>query len=309
MRLSVRARDRSGISPAPRVRLDALRVTQGTSPTNLLVNGSFEQIELRDRDFLAGGDGWFVDRNGDGDRRAAAGAVDFALAGSNVFFFEDLSENFGDSKLDQCVPLDGESLQPSLFVRTAESAAGLALRVNVDFYDSDDCDGDANGDQQLREDFDLDVDANTWIGFTLGEERTAAQYGGAQSALLSIRMRDRSAVSGANVVSVGGLPRGGSASLSATEALAGGGGSLAPRIFLDAISLVSGAAVPDPGPDPDPDPPPPGGVTPDPQPPAPGPLRSSGCSASGQPGPMDPTLWILALLSGLALFRRRRLEG
>ncbi|MCC5885550.1 MAG: chitobiase/beta-hexosaminidase C-terminal domain-containing protein [Gammaproteobacteria bacterium] len=313
MRLSVRARDRSGISPAPRVRLDAFRVTQGTSPTNLLVNGSFEQIELRDRDFLAGGDGWFLDRSGDGDRRAAAGPVDFALAGSNVFFFEDLSENFGDSRLDQCVALDGETLQPSLFVRTAEPAAGLAMRVNVDFYSSADCSGDADGDQQLREDFDLDVDASTWVGFTLGEERSAAQYGEAQSALLSIRMRDRSNVNGASAVSAAGLPRAGASGLSAAEAVAGGGGSLSPRIFLDAISLVSGAAIPDPGPDPDPSPdpetPPPGGVTPDPQPPAPGPLRSSGCSASGQPGPMDPTLWVLALLSGLALFRRRRLTG
>lgn len=304
MRLSVRARARDGqgdpISPSPVVRLDDIRVTQGTATTNLLVNGSFEQIELRDRDFLAGGEGWFVDRDGDESLRAAAGPVDFALVGSNVFFFEDLSENFGDSRLDQCVVLDGETLQPALFVRSSEPADGVSLRVNVDFYPEADCEGDADADARLRQDFDLDVGANEWVNLVTDEERGPAEYGDAQTALLSLRMRDRSGLAVANAPSTGG-------GLQIAQAVDGGGGSLSRRIFLDAVSLVSGVPVPDPGPDPDPDPPP--GVDPDPQPEPPGPLRSSGCSASGEPGPFDPTLWLLALIAGLALHRRRRVTA
>ncbi len=302
MRLSVRARGRDtsqpddpAISPSPVVRFDDIRVTQGTSATNLLVNGSFEQIELRDRDFLSGGEGWFVDRGGDDALRAAAGPVDFALVGSNVFFFEDLSENFGDSRLDQCVVLDGETLQPALFVRSSEPADGVELRINVDFYPEAECAGDADSDARLRQDFDLDIAANQWVNLITDEEREAADYGDAQSALLSLRMRDRSGLAVANAPSTGG-------GLQIAQAVEGGGGSLSRRVFLDAVSLVAGVPVPDP--DPDPDPPP--VVDPDPQPDPPGPLRASGCSASGEPGPFDPTLWLLALFAGLALLRRRR---
>ncbi|MCC5871027.1 MAG: chitobiase/beta-hexosaminidase C-terminal domain-containing protein [Gammaproteobacteria bacterium] len=302
MRLSIRSRDRSGISPAPRVRLDDIRVTQGTSAVNLLVNGSFEQIELRDRDFLAGGSGWFVDRGGDASRRAAAGPMDFALLGSNVFYFEDLSENFGDSRLDQCVALNGEALQPAVFVRTGEPAEGLSLRINADFYASADCEGEADEGPRIRQDFELDMAANTWTRVATDESRSADDYGDAQSVLLSLRMRDRSDLAATSSFSSQGLQRLGTSGLAAAENGNGGGGSLSRRVFIDAVSLVSGAAAPEPEPEPD-EPP---GADPDPAPAPPGPLRSSGCSASGQPGPFDPTLWVLALLAGLALFRRRR---
>lgn len=308
MRLSVRNRSRSDIDPTPRVRMDDIRVTQGTSTVNLLVNGSFEQIELRDRDFLSGGSGWFIDRGDDDSRRAAAGPVDFALVGSNVFFFEDLSENFGDSRLDQCVALDGETLQPAAFVRTAEPADGLSLRINADFYASADCEGDADGDLRLREDFDLDIAANEWVNFATEESRSAEDYGDAQSVLLSLRMRDRSGVAEAAASGSDGMARLGTSGLAAAQNGNGGGGSLSRRVFIDSVSLVSGAAVPEPEPEPEPDEPP-VGADPDPEPAPPGPLRSSGCSASGQPGPFDPTLWVLALVAGLALFRRRRLQG
>ncbi|TVS17606.1 MAG: JDVT-CTERM domain-containing protein, partial [Gammaproteobacteria bacterium] len=304
MRMSVRNRDRSGIDPAPRMRMDDIRVIQGTSTVNLLVNGSFEQIELRDRDFLSGGSGWFVDRNDDDSRRAAAGPVDFALVGSNVFFFEDLSEDFGDSRLDQCVALDGETLQPAAFVRTGEPDADLSLRINADFYASADCEGDADSDLRIREDFDLDIAANEWVNFATDESRSADDYGDTQSVLLSLRMRDRSGLAAASSTSGNGMPRLGASDLSALQNGNGGGGSLSRRVFIDSVSLVSGAAVPEPDPTPDPDEPP-VDVDPDPTP-DPGPLRSSGCSASGQPGPFDPTLWVLALVAGLALFRRRR---
>lgn len=64
----------------------------------------------------------------------AAGAV------TNAFAYGALGEGFGDSKLDQCVPIgggEGFSIELSVMAATATAdASGVAVRVNPNFHDS-----------------------------------------------------------------------------------------------------------------------------------------------------------------------------
>lgn len=59
---------------------------------------------------------------------------------TNVFAFGGLTEGFGDSKLDQCVPVDAGqdlSIVVTAMASTATAdASGVALRVNPNFHDS-----------------------------------------------------------------------------------------------------------------------------------------------------------------------------
>ncbi|MCC5861889.1 MAG: chitobiase/beta-hexosaminidase C-terminal domain-containing protein [Gammaproteobacteria bacterium] len=342
MNLSLRGRDRSGISPPPEVRFDNIVVTQGSSTENLVVNAGFEHAELFDGAPIAAAADWLVSRDGDATARAAVGPQDFALSSGNVFYFEDLTGNFGFSRLDQCITLDGEDISPSVFAYTAAPDAGLGVRLNVDFYASDDCSGDASGDLRVREDFDLDIPASTWTSLSAGEIRTPGEYADAVSVLFSLRVRDRSgpdngpgatqrlvffddasAVSaiatptfspgpGSYVDSVtvtlntatdgaviyytldgstpddtsSNVPAGGTVEITSTS-------TLTARAFLDGnfSAARSGDYT----------------ITAPPAPPPPPPAElSTGCSVSGQPSPLDPTLWVLAGLAGMSILWRRR---
>jgi len=345
MRLSIRARARDGVAgldPQPQLRLDNIRVTQGGSLANRVVNGSFEHGERFDGQFLTGMSGWQVGRGGDTNARAAVGPVSFAQSGSNVFYFEDVTGNFGVSSLDQCVVLNGEDIRPSISAYTLRPDAELAVRLNVDFYPDASCSGTSDGALRIREDFTLDGAAGQWVALITEEVRSAAQYGDAGSALLNVRVRDRSA-DGSDAP-----------------------GEFARTVYLDDAAIVSAIATPVFSPAPgeytssvvvtitsatpgailyytdD-------GSTPDDTsatlanggqltitetttlnvvafedgqfsavrsgtfaivtaaPPPSGPLnRSTGCSVSAQPSVMDPTLWLLLLIATAGLAWRRR---
>lgn len=344
MNLSVRARDRSGIAPAPPLRFDRIAVTQGGSSANLVVNGHFDHAEVFDGGPLAGSVGWVVSRDGDALARAAVGEASFALAGSNVLTMEDLTGNFGASRLDQCVALDGQDIRPSAFAYTLRPDAALQVRLNVDFYPQADCGGDADNALRIREDFPLEGDAGTWQALVTEEVRSAGEYADAPSALVSVRLRDRSGdgdgpgeyarivhldeISAVAAVAApsfspapgeytdsvtvalttassdaviyytldGSAPDTGSATLGNGEELTiSESATLSAVAFLDGelsavragdYSIVAAPAEPAPS----------------------GPLnRSTGCSVSAQPGPLDPSLWLMACLAlGMLAWRRRR---
>lgn len=77
-----------------------------------------------------------------------------AATDQSVFRFHTLSANFGDNKLDQCMPLDAnQDLSISFQVRTNVSPVSndLRLRVNPTFYsDMESCEKDMQGDATTR---------------------------------------------------------------------------------------------------------------------------------------------------------------
>lgn len=342
MLLSIRARNRSDNVPNAEVRFDNIRVVQEGSSENLVINGSFEHAELFDGSPIAGMDGWVISRGGDPLLRAAVGPQGFALSGDNVFYFEDLQGGFGDSRLDQCIPLDGEDIRPSVFVYTLTPDSGVSVRLNADFYAADDCSDDALGDLRLREDFDLDIDPASWTALITDEVRTAGQYADAGSALISIRVRDRSDSGGPSAFpQIVFLDDAASVSAIATPTF-----SPAPGEYVDSVEVTLSSATDDvviyytldgTVPDDTAANVPSGGsvqitetstltarafldgrfsaarsgdytITAPPPPPPPPPRElSTGCSVSDRPSPLDPTLWVLAALAaGGLLWRRRR---
>jgi MYXO-CTERM domain-containing protein len=345
MRLSIRARARDGalaLDPQPQLRIDNVRVTQGGAATNRVVNGSFEHGERFDGQFLTGASGWQVGRDGDLEARAAVGPEDFALAGANVFYFEDLTANFGVSSLDQCFTLAGEDIRPSVSAYTLRPDPELQVRLNVDFFTDTTCATAADSGLRIRQDFPIDM-GGEWLALIADEVRSAGQYAGAGSALLSIRIRDRSdggnpaafgralylddvslvssvstpvfspvpgtytstvtvTVSSATPGAViyyttdGSTPTTSSATLGSGETLTFTSTTTLGAIAFDPVSdLVSAVRT--------------GTYTivPPVTPPSSGPLnRSTGCSYSGEPSLLDPTLWLLALLALAGIGWRRR---
>lgn len=346
MLFSIRARNRSSNVPDAEVRFDNIRVVQDGSDNNLLINGSFEHAELFDGSPITGTEGWVVNRGGDPTARAAVGPQDFSISGSNVFYFEDLKRGFGDSRLDQCIALEGQDIRPSVFAYTLTPNADVSVRLNADFYTTADCTGDAAGDSRIREDFDLDIDAGAWTALATEDTRTSGQYADAQSALVSFRVRDRSDegepsaipnivfLDDASVAGTIGAPTFSPApgsyedsvevTLSSTsdsaviyytldgsdpddssENVPNGGtveitedATLTARAFLDGefsesrtgdYTITEASAPTDPAPTP----PPPSG-------------SSGGCTAGDPGAPLDPTLALLALLAGSAVYMRRR---
>lgn len=346
MRLSIRARARDGalaLSPQPLLRIDNVRVTQGGSAINRVANGGFEHGERFNGQFLSGAAGWQVDRGGDLEARAAVGPEGFALSGANVFYFEDLTGNFGSSSLDQCFTLAGEDIRPSVSAWTLRPDPELQVRLNVDFFTDTTCATPADSALRIRQDFAVD-EGGEWLALIADEVRSAGQYGAAGSALLSIRARDRSdggspaafgrvvyfddasvvssvatpvfspvpgtytstvtvTVSSATPGAViyyttdGSTPTTGSATLGNGETLTFTSTTTLGAIAFDPVSDIvsavrSGTYT----------------IVPPVTPPSSGPLnRSTGCSYSGEPSLLDPTLWLLALLAlaGIAWRRRR----
>lgn len=196
LRLSVRARDRADqIDPPAVLRLDGIMLTQEVSTENRVANGSFEHAERFADDFVAGGTGWYLDRD-DAMQRAAIGPTDFALDGGNVIYLENLAGGYGDSRLDQCVLLDGNDVRPSASVYTLAPSADLAVRLNVAFHAASDCsDSSLGGGLGISDqDFGLDIPAGTWQHLVAADSRSGAPLvdAGATAALFSIRVRDRS---------------------------------------------------------------------------------------------------------------------
>ncbi|WP_111642102.1 chitobiase/beta-hexosaminidase C-terminal domain-containing protein [Marinimicrobium alkaliphilum] len=189
LRISLRARDRS--EENAQVFFDDVRVTQGESNVNLVRNGDFSHTDLTDGDFITGDSGWYLDR--EEGLRAAAGAFSFAQAGSNLFYFESLTGNFGTSRLDQCVELNGEdNIRPSLRAMSLTPDEELNIRVDVSFFTDALCTEDADSALSLREDFAIDGESGEWLTLVSEEFREAAAVVDATSARISIRARDRS---------------------------------------------------------------------------------------------------------------------
>lgn len=188
MRFSLRVRDDSGQAS---LYIDAIELLQGGS--NLLVNGGFEHVALFDGDHLAGSSGWRLKRD-TATQRAAAGPAGFALGGGHVVYLEDLTGGFGANRLDQCFAINGnQDIRPSILAYTPSPDAGLALRLNVSFFDDADCAGtELDALEIADQDFTLDGEPRNWLPLVAGETRVVADLGGAASALFSVRLRDRS---------------------------------------------------------------------------------------------------------------------
>ena len=186
LRISLRARDRSGQDAE--VLFDNVRVTQGSSPVNLVRNPSFEHLEAAPGDFLHAGAGWQLN-SGD---RVAAGASSASLSGGHVFYFETLANGFGDSRLDVCVPVDGTAaLRPTVRAGSLMPHAELSLRIDLAFFTDADCTTDADSALDIRQDFAIDDTAVAWQTFQTDEQRDAGALAGVASARLSLRARDR----------------------------------------------------------------------------------------------------------------------
>ena len=343
MNLSIRMRDRPTPRDNVRIRLDNVHVVQGGS-TNRVVNGRFEHAPLADgAPLVATGNGWVVDRDGDAALKAAVGPVGFALSGSNVFYIENMTGNFGSSRLDQCFPLEGADIRPSVFAQTRRPDPELQVRLNVDFYTDDACTSSAASDPRIRQDFALDGTAREWTALIAEEVRSAGEYGDATHGLLSIRVRDRSNEAGDGP---GAFPR--AVYLDDASVAAGVATptfSPSPGEYVDSVEVTLESATADAviyytldGSDPDDSAAnvPSGGtvqitststltarafadglfssarsgdytiVGPPPPPPPPPAQLSTGCSVSDRPAPLDPTLWALMALAGAALYARRR---
>lgn len=195
MRLSLRVRDDLA-SPSRQVWIDNISVTQEGSP-NRVQNSGFSHIALADQDPLGTPSGWVVNRDGNGNLRAGAGAFDTDSGSRNHFYFSILTGSFGASGLDQCFPVDNtRSLRPSVRAATFSPHDNLEVRINVDFFSSSDCSGSHFNALRLQQDFPLNIAPGEWKQLVTSEERTMAQLDTAASARISVRARDRSHSSG-----------------------------------------------------------------------------------------------------------------
>jgi hypothetical protein len=192
MRFSIRVRDDSA-SSSRYIWLDDIKVTQPGSSANLIRNSDFSHIDVSDNAFLVSSNGWQLDRDGDSSLRAGAGSLAFALSGNNAFYFQSLSGNFGSNKLEQCIAVTGlDDLRPSLSVMSHSPDDDLNVRLNVDFYSSNNCGSGEDTNLQLREDFSINNLPGEWRRLVGTEERTAVELNGIHSAKISVRARDRS---------------------------------------------------------------------------------------------------------------------
>ncbi|KPQ02921.1 chitobiase/beta-hexosaminidase C-terminal domain-containing protein [Marinobacter sp. HL-58] len=208
MLLSVRMRDRSDdgdpdLSAEP-LYLDDIRVIQEGSPANLVLNGDFSHRPLAKDDEFVADEGWIVDRFD--DFPAAVGPAWFALEDANVYYSEGQGGGYGDAKIDQCFDLNGvDRIAPEFFAMAMAPDAELSGRIAVDIHDDVDCGGDKL--VELESDFDglnvigEDSEAGQWYSLlAAGEndgndeinEDLAADYPDAESAFISIRLRDKS---------------------------------------------------------------------------------------------------------------------
>lgn len=135
-RISLRIRDRSddgNPSDPPRiVYIDHLTGPDG----ELLTNGDFSLVEfpaLVEFDEDSGPLGWTMR---DVEEGAVVEARSFARSQGRVFRFNQLTDNFGANKLEQClaIPSGSESVQLSTWVRTPAPSDDLGVRLNMDFY-------------------------------------------------------------------------------------------------------------------------------------------------------------------------------
>lgn len=208
MLLSVRMRDRSDDGDpdesAEPLYLDDIRVIQEGSPANLVLNGDFSHRPLAKDDRFVAGEGWIVDRFS--DFPAAVGPAWFALEDANVYYSEGQGGGYGDAKIDQCFDLEGvDRIAPEFFAMAMAPDAELSGRIAVDIHDDVECEGSKL--TELESDFDGlnvpegDPEAGQWYSLlAAGEndgndqinEDLAADYPDAQSAFISIRLRDRS---------------------------------------------------------------------------------------------------------------------
>jgi hypothetical protein len=192
MRFSLRVRD-DAASSSRRIWVDDVQITQTGNSKNLITNSNFDHADLRHQNYLAATDGWRIDRDGDNNLRAGAGASEASSTGDNLVYFQGLTGNFGSSSLDQCVPVNGTgNLRPSVTVMSNTPHDALGIRLNADFYTSADCSSGINSSLQLREDFALNNLPGEWRTFVTANEHNSITLSGIQSAKLSIRARDRS---------------------------------------------------------------------------------------------------------------------
>lgn len=162
-----------------------------------IVNAGFEEAEGRwgDRDGPAG---WTLRLKASDDQRGVVESHDFVKEGRRAFRFTEVARGFGDSRLEQCVPL-GElsALQLSAQVRVEEPDPELAVRLRVDFYADDDCETEsaAAGEEQIETSIGLSAErtpAGEWARLE-SEVRLPGELGDdVRAARISLRQRDRS---------------------------------------------------------------------------------------------------------------------
>ncbi|TVR92833.1 MAG: hypothetical protein EA418_12755 [Wenzhouxiangellaceae bacterium] len=167
-RISIRVRDRSddgNPGDPPRI----VYLDHVTGPNGELVeNGDFSVVEfpgLVEFDEDSGPIGYTMRDLEDG---AVVETRDFARSNGRVFRFNQLTDAFGDNKLEQCVALPSgtNSVQFGTWVRTPQPSEELGVRLNMDFYPGlEDCLFRNNRIQRTDSDVFLvpeQYQANTW---------------------------------------------------------------------------------------------------------------------------------------------------
>lgn len=185
--LSLRARNRSG-DDSLTVWFSGIGLSQD-SGINRLDNGNFNQQQLQNGDSLNELTGqWLLLLEGErSGHYLAAGDAEQALTAGQWLYFDGLTSGFGDSKLETCVPLPNDTLQPQLQAKAQDADNNLSVRLDISFYSDNQCQHDA-GIGSLRQDLALAGSSN-WQ--TLQLPRQAAGSINAPFALISIRARDR----------------------------------------------------------------------------------------------------------------------
>ncbi|MFN4263687.1 MAG: chitobiase/beta-hexosaminidase C-terminal domain-containing protein [Thioalkalivibrionaceae bacterium] len=193
VRFSVRAR---APTATQRIWFGPIELRQGANP--LAVENGDLQAALRSRNqaFIepAGATtSWAIpDRAAQQPLRIRA--IADALSRPNVVEFRDLTDGFGDNRIDRCIPLvPGRDATPSVFARSPTPQDQLAIRLNLSYHSTADCTGPSIETLDSQDDRPVNGDADTWLVIE-GTRRDAAELDAeeARGVLFSLRARDRS---------------------------------------------------------------------------------------------------------------------
>ncbi|MGY6629939.1 MAG: hypothetical protein ACXIUL_02925 [Wenzhouxiangella sp.] len=189
VRLSLRARDRSGSGNNPAEVPKFIYVDRIEAPGTDLVNGDFSDTTLTLAEFGQdqGPFGWTLRSVTD------LGLVesDPSAGQGSAFRFSALDEGFGDNTVEQCVEIS--ALDPFVYdVRVWPNVGDSALRIRLAVdYHANRADCLARDNRLDNADFDIltsDLDANTWNAVRSGLLQAPAS---ADWARIALRARDR----------------------------------------------------------------------------------------------------------------------
>lgn len=198
VRLSLRARDRTGAGSNPADEPKFIYIDRIEAPGTSLVNGNFgdSTLLLAEFDQGQGPFGWILRSVSD---RGLVVAEPSAVQGS-AFRFSDLDEGFGDNTVEQCVEIS--TLDPFVYdVQVWPNVGDSALRVRlaVDYYANQ---ADCLARDNRIDEFAFDVQTNDLAAESWNAVRSPLLQAptGADWARLALRARDRRAAGPAPII-------------------------------------------------------------------------------------------------------------